>query len=303
MMRTTLSFGLLMGSMLFLGGTACRTAPRTDGQVATAPGGAPAAPPTPRGQDLFQQTEAALESLDYATAGDLIRRISESGQDPPRALFLSGVLAARTGDLPGAKALWFRYVALKPGDALGWHNLGNVAYESGDDRTAVESYQTFLRLIGKQEMDTSAVREQLGEAVTRLAQRPGADPAGIFPPEKQAFILYRKFHKQVFEGQGLRFNVAREIMDKTSQVSILMKNLTDAPIPFDLRLFELEQEGNHVTFHPKTYLPGMDEQPWEGLLPPGKWAYLVIGCPQLDLTLPVTILYPGKGGTPLELRF
>ena len=124
-----------------------------------------------------------------------------------------------------------------------------------------------------------------------FGNRPGADGASLLPQDRAGFSLYRKLKQEDVANGQFRAFIGKEILDRTSQVSVLLKNLGDKPIAYDLYAFRLNQEGAIVVGDPSRFLPGTPAQPMAGTLGPGQYAYLVIGCPEFDLTLPVTLTY------------
>lgn len=56
------------------------------------------------------------------------------------ASFAEGVTALRAGEPSRARASFEAYLAIQPGDASAWHNLGNAAYREGDRAAATHAW-------------------------------------------------------------------------------------------------------------------------------------------------------------------
>ncbi len=204
--------------------------------------------------------------------------------------------------LERAAALYDQALKMQPDQPEALFNLGAVRLEMGRSREALMFFQQFIRKY-PEDPNIKAVHQAQYRAISDLCSQEGADPTGLLPFERVELVIYRKLKKEDTGDGKFQAFMGKEILDRTSQVSIMLKNITDAPIKYNFHNFHLEQEGIYLYYDPARFLPGTDNQPITGSLDPGKYLYLVIGCPEYDLTLPVTLKYEGGEGIDFTKTF
>jgi cytochrome c-type biogenesis protein CcmH/NrfG len=88
---------------------------------------------------------------------------------------------AAQGAATKAVAAYQRVAKARPNDARSWYNLGSVAASAGDSKTAISSYERFLKLV-----PGDPLADEVRESVKQLKQQatPGAAP-GTTPTQPQ----------------------------------------------------------------------------------------------------------------------
>lgn len=182
-------------------------------------------------------------------------------------------------------------------------NLANLYLEQKKYHNCLQFFQKFIRENSDNQFYNDALNG-INFCFYRLLEEDDVDKSGILPLEKRGKkLLYRKLEKRSgFDGK-IKFYLAREIFIFTSQVSIIFKNNTGTKLHYDFKNISLISGDKVISYEPSRYIPGADSIPIEGDLEDNKYAYLIIACPELDLTKKVKIEFKSFLNENFEIIF
>lgn len=91
--------------------------------------------------ELYQQVSRLLAKGRLSEAEAALKSILEQNPQDVFALNKQGVLSARRGDFTAAQEFFQTVIALEPGNAPAWSNLGNVLLQTGLVDQAILRYE------------------------------------------------------------------------------------------------------------------------------------------------------------------
>lgn len=262
-------------------------------------------PPSAISADAARVLREASRAQSEGRYSECVRILSEPlTQNPNDAVLLAeaAYCAKMAGNLQDAFQKYERLLTVSPDSGEALFNIAAICLETGQPWKALLAFQEFVRN-NPDDPNRDLAQKAEWRAIWDLCNRPGADESGLVPEGSAGSALYRKLKESDVAGGRFKAFTSKEILDSTSQVSILLKNVTGKSIPYDLHAIALRQGGQTILNDPSRYLPGTPSQPMSGTLAPGKYAYLIIGCPELDMTLPLTLTYDSTDGTGFSLTF
>ncbi len=137
----------ILGGLMLLAATASNCA---DSTTNDAQGPVALQPDVPQSVALQADVDHLLVARQYPQALQILRiAAADTGSDSARRAqvhFLLGNTHAQLGNLDSSAANYRRAVALRPGHARAWHNLGIVLADRGQHRDAVEAIQRAVDL-------------------------------------------------------------------------------------------------------------------------------------------------------------
>lgn len=251
----------------------------------------------------FEEIEVAIEKNNFREASILIDKKLKRNDQDSYLLFLKGTLKLKEKKYAEAEKLLKESIKINPKNPAALFNLGNLSLELKDYHKCLEIFQKFIRENKENQFYNDALKG-VNFCFDKILEEKDVDKSGILPSEKRgSILLYRKLEKRNGFDEKIRFYLAREIFIFTSQVSIIFKNNTGEKISYDFKNISISSGNKKISYDPSRYIPGADNIKIEGGLEDKKYAYLIIACPELDLTKPVKIEFKSFLNENFEIIF